>query len=313
MKRGNFFKVTSALVATTLVAVSVLMYNDKTQASANEVITDETSTIDAQVESAVNSIKEVVVRGKSNAKTYTMNVEDQNITYNVTETTTGRKIIQTNDTNNEYKEVTLDNGTLTVVSGEIVNGKYVANKTDVCNIEEEAKKAEMEIQSDVSNRVSCMALGKSFWYENNETNINFGKSKFGTDLVRKNVVLDTLNKKDSKNITKYQKYVDKSVESWLAAEKNFKKDAKVAFVGTQFFMVQCTLAFIMVATSGPITIACEIATCILSYLMYGVYVPVAALGAVFTAKCVGNSVKALFNAYRAQKVYNKIESLGTDY
>ena len=41
--------------------------------------------------------------------------------------------------------------------------------------------------------------------------------------------------------------------------------------------------------------------------------PVAALGAVFTAKCVGNSVKALFNAYKAEKIYNKIECLGKDY
>ena len=313
MKRGKLFKITSALIATILVVVSVLIYNDKSVVNASNNVTNEDETIDNQVKSAIDSVEEVVVRGKSDSKTYTMNVQGEKITYNVTETATGRKIVQTNDNNNEYTEVNLDNGILSVVTGEILDGKYVAKKSHVCNIEEEAKKAEVEENTATSNRVSCMTFGKSFWYEKNDTNFNFGKSRFGSDLVRKTTQLNNLNNDEIKNVEKYQNYVDKSAKNWNDAKNNLKKDGKVAYVGTQFFMVQCTLAFIMVATSGPITVACTIATCVLSYLMYGVYVPVAALGTLFTAKCIGNSVKALYNGYKAQKAYNKIEYIGKEY
>ena len=313
MKKGKLFKGISVLIATVLVVVSVLVYNDKTKVNASNDVTNEDETINSQVENAIDSFKEVVVRGNSDSKTYTMKVKDEKITYNVTETATGRKIVQTNDSNNEYTEVNLDNGTLSVVTGEIVNGEYVAKKSDVCNIEEAAKNSETVENENTSNRVSCMFLGKSFWYEKNDTDFNFGKSRFGSDLVRKTITLNNLNNDESKNIDDYQKYVDKAAKNWNDAKENLKKDSKVAYVGSQFFMIQCTLAFIMVATSGPITVACTIATCILSYLMYGVYIPVAALGTVFTAKCIGNSVKAIYNGYKAQKAYNKIEFVGKEY
>ena len=313
MKRGKLFKITSALIATVLVVVSVLVYNNKTSVNASNNVTNDDETIDTQVENAIDSFEEVVVRGNSNSKTYTMKVQDKKITYNVSETATGRKIVQTNDKDNEYTEVNLDNGTLSVVTGEIIDGEYVAKKSDVCNIEEEAKKAEMADNDENTSRVSCMALGKSFWYEKNDTNFNFGKSRFGSDLVRKTLELNNINNDESENVESYQKYVDKSAKNWDDAKNNLKKDGKVAYVGTQFFMIQCTLAFIMVATAGPIAAACMVATCVLSYLMYGVYIPVAALGTVYTAKCIGNSVKALYNGYKAQKAYDKIEFVGIEY
>ena len=313
MKKGKLFKGISVLIATVLVVVSVLVYNDKTKVNASNDVTNEDETINSQVENAIDSFKEVVVRGNSDSKTYTMKVKDEKITYNVTETATGRKIVQTNDSNNEYTEVNLDNGTLSVVTGEIVNGEYVVKNSDVCNIEEAAKNSETVENENTSNRVSCMALGKSFWYEKNDTDFNFGKSRFGSDLVRKTITLNNLNNDESKNINDYQKYVDKSAKNWDDAKNNLKKDGKVAYVGTQFFMIQCTLAFIMVATAGPIAAACMVATCVLSYLMYGVYIPVAALGTVYTAKCIGNSVKALYNGYKAQKAYDKIEFVGIEY
>ena len=71
-------------------------------------------------------------------------VTGNKVTFNITDTATGRKVIQTNESNNEYTEVNLNNGIMTVTTGEKIGGKYVSKKSNVCNLEEETDKVVIE-------------------------------------------------------------------------------------------------------------------------------------------------------------------------
>ena len=66
-----------------------------------------------------------------------------------------------------------NDGIMTFTTGEVKNGKYIATSSDQCDVDKEAEKVEEENKS-TSTRVTCLALGNSLWYENEETNVNKG-------------------------------------------------------------------------------------------------------------------------------------------
>ena len=305
MKKGLFFKVTSALLATALVTTSVLIYVDKKSANASKKVTAK-ATIDTQVTNAMESFDEVSVNSKSKSKTYTMEVDGNKVTFDITDTATGRKVIQTNESNNEYTEVNLNNGIMTVTTGEKIGGKYVSKKSNVCNLEEETDKVAIEENNtSESNRVSCLALGKSYWYEKDDKNINIGKSSFKKDLDHKAFALDGLAGDNLKNINSYQKYVDKSSKNWQKAKENLRKnlheESKCAI------LAMLSVAGYYIAEAIVMTALCSvIVTLVLALIVIVACIPAAVKAAIYSAKLFNNFVKGMYNGCKAGNVYKKI-------
>lgn len=296
-----------------LVSVSVLVYVDKNSVKASNNVKSNTNTIDNQVESAMDSFDEVSVKG--NSTIYKMKVKDDKITFNVTETATGRKILQTSEKNNQYTEVNLDNGKLSVTAGEIKDGKYVAKNSGSGNLEEEAKKIQQEKAAN-SNRVSCITFGKSLWYEKDDSNVNIGKSRFGKDLERKSIELSNLNEDDSKNINSYQSYVDNSSKNWLKATENFNVFLDeiygifaVAYIEYILYLITEVVAMAIPVLGIPMIII----SVVLTLLMLPKLFPLIKTPTVAFYKSITNSVKALNNGMKAQKMYKKIAYLGKAY
>ena len=162
MKKGILLKATSTIVATALVATSVLIYVDKKSANASKKVASSTTTVDGQINEVVNSIEEVSVKG--NTTTYTMDVEGEKVTYKVTDTATGRKVVQTNNKTNEFNAFEMNNdGIMTFTTGEVKDGKYIATSADQCDVDKEAEKVEAQILRE--KYATQHAIGVVMWGE----------------------------------------------------------------------------------------------------------------------------------------------------
>lgn len=302
MKKGILLKATSTIVATALVATSVLIYVDKKSANASKKVASSTTTVDGQINEVVNSIEEVSVKG--NTTTYTMDVEGEKVTYKVTDTATGRKVVQTNNKTNEFNAFEMNNdGIMTFTTGEVKDGKYIATSADQCDVDKEAEKVEEENKS-TSTRVTCLALGNSLWYENEETNVNIGKSKGGKDIEKKSIELAGLDKKDTKNVENYQKFVGKAAKNWSKVQENLTK------VATELTLEALVGVLGFLAAKAPFfTTVLKPIIFVIGILLLFKAIPTF----INSVKIAINCVNGLRNSSKAKNLYTKIAVLGKDY
>lgn len=302
MKMNKLIKLTSIIIATALMITSVLFYIDKKSVKASQKTINTSNTVDNKIDKAIENIEESNVKG--NSTTYTMTIDGKKVTYKVTNTTNGRKVVQTNNKTNEYTELIMnDKGLMSVTTGEVKDGKYIAKSLAKCDVNEESEKVEEENQS-TSNRVSCLALGNSLWYEKNDSSVNIGKSRSGKDIESKAIELTSLEKNDVKNVEAYQRLVDKSSKNWAKAQENLPE-----IIDNLTYASICGVVCYIAAHIPFIASVLEISAIVVAVYLIFTNIPTL----VNITKAIANSTKGLYYAIKAKKEYNKIVSLGIDY